>query len=168
MTAPRRRRPNHRLVKIHRSYTVEEIARVLGAHKNTIRNWIKKGLPIIDSQRPTLIYGLDLVHFLEDRRKASKQTCPPGHLYCVRCRAPKEPDGQIAEYIPLTSTSGNLRGICPDCDCLIHRRVNRAKLPTIKAGLEITFRQGLSRIGERITASSNCDFNQGPQDHENA
>jgi hypothetical protein len=32
-----KRYPNHRRVKIHRSYSVEEIARLLGAHKHTVR-----------------------------------------------------------------------------------------------------------------------------------
>ena len=33
----RKRHPNHRLVKIHRSYTVEEIAELFAIHKNTVR-----------------------------------------------------------------------------------------------------------------------------------
>ena len=31
------RRFNWRLIKIHHSFTVDEVARALGAHKNTIR-----------------------------------------------------------------------------------------------------------------------------------
>jgi len=37
--------PNHRLVKIHRIYTVEDAACCLAVHKNTVRRWIKAGLP---------------------------------------------------------------------------------------------------------------------------
>jgi hypothetical protein len=36
------RHPNPRLVKIHRSYTVEEVARNLRKHKNTVRAWMKR------------------------------------------------------------------------------------------------------------------------------
>jgi hypothetical protein len=32
----RKRHPNHRLVKSHRNYTVEEITRLLGKHENTV------------------------------------------------------------------------------------------------------------------------------------
>jgi hypothetical protein len=44
----RKRHPNHRLVKIHRSYTVEEIAKLYVIHKNTVRRWVKSGLAISD------------------------------------------------------------------------------------------------------------------------
>jgi len=54
------RHPNPRRVKIHRSYSVEEMSRLLGVHKNTVRNWLKNGLEPIDDQRPTLIRGSDL------------------------------------------------------------------------------------------------------------
>ncbi len=36
-----KRHPNYRQVKIHRNYTVEEIARLFGIHKNTVRGWVK-------------------------------------------------------------------------------------------------------------------------------
>jgi predicted DNA-binding protein (UPF0251 family) len=39
--------PNYRLVKIHRIYTVEDAARCLAVHKNTVRRWIKAGLPTV-------------------------------------------------------------------------------------------------------------------------
>ena len=55
-----KRHPNHRLVKIHRSYTVEEIASLFGIHKNTVRGWVKAGLPTCDNKRPMLILGHDL------------------------------------------------------------------------------------------------------------
>jgi hypothetical protein len=53
--------------------------------------------------------------------------------------------------------TGNLRGICPDCDRLIHRRVNQAKIKAIQGNLEITFADAPPRIRERITPSVNCD-----------
>ena len=153
----RRRRPNPRLAKIHRNYTVDEVARTLGTHKNTVRAWITKGLPTIDSRRPTLIHGLDLARFLETRRKGAKQTCGPGQIYCVKCRFPKTPAGRMADYIPITATSGNLRGICPDCEILIHRRVSRAKLDSVRGNLEVAFPHPAPRIRERTVPSVDCD-----------
>ena len=62
------RTPNHRLVKVHRSYSVEEISSLLGVHKNTVRAWLKQGLPPIDGRRPTLVHGPTLIRLLKDRR----------------------------------------------------------------------------------------------------
>lgn len=134
-----KRRPNYRLAKIHRSYTVEEAARLFGVHKNTVRAWVKAGLPTCDSKRPTLILGRELAAYLQARRTKNKQHCKPGEIYCVRCRAPKRPAGNMADYEPITTGLGMLSGICPVCGGMIYQRASRAKLPEISAKLDITF-----------------------------
>ena len=134
----RRRRPNHRLVKIHRNYTVEEISRLLGIHKNTVRTWIKAGLPVCDDMRPQLILGRELVAFFQSRRTKRKQPCAPGEMYCFRCRVPRFPAGAIADFVPTTDTLENLVGICPQCSAMMYRRASLAKLPLICGGLDIT------------------------------
>ncbi len=134
----RKRRPNYRLVKIHRNYTVEEIARLFGTHKNTVRAWVKAGLPTCDSKRPVLILGGDLATYLKARRTANKRPCQPGEIYCVRCRAPKLPAGEMADYEPVTEKFGNLKGICPDCEGMIFRRASLAKLAQVRGKLDIT------------------------------
>ncbi len=151
------RRPNPRLIKIHRTYTVDEAARVLGTHKNSVRNWKKHGLTPIDGKRPILFHGEELVRFLTERRAKAKTPCPRGHIYCIRCRAPKMPAGKMADYLPLTPTLGNLRGICPDCELLIHRRVSLAGLHAVRADLDIAFPEAAPRIGEIPSTSVNCD-----------
>ena len=83
------RRPNPRLVKVHRNYSVEEIARLFRLHKNTVRNWLRQGLTLVDERRPLLILGRELSRFLQERRQNAKQVCGPGRLFCVACRAPK-------------------------------------------------------------------------------
>ena len=138
-----KRHPNHRLVKIHRSYTVEEIAKLFGVHKNTVRHWVKGGLSTIDDKRPMLILGHVLVAFLKARRAKNKQPCKPGELYCVRCRAPKRPAGDIAEYVPVTEKFGNLIGICPDCDSIMNRRVSLARIAEFEGKVDISFPEAL-------------------------
>jgi hypothetical protein len=152
------RRPNPRLAKIHRNYNVEEVASRFRVHRNTVREWVKRGLPTIDDKRPTLILGRDLVAFLQARRVKNKQTCQPGELYCVRCRAPKAPAGGMADYQPVTATLGNLIGICPDCEAIIYRRVNLTKLEQVCGKLDITMPQALPHIGETAQPSVNSDL----------
>ena len=142
----RKRRPNHCLVKTHRSYTVEEVACLFGTHKNTVRAWVKAGLPTCDRKRPTLILGCDLAAYLKARRTKNKRPCQPGEIYCVRCRAPKAPAGDMAEYQPITATLGNLIGICPDCEGMIYRRASLVKLPQIQGKLNVTFSEAQRQV----------------------
>jgi excisionase family DNA binding protein len=154
----RKRRPNYRLVKIHRSYTVEEAALLLSAHKNTVRAWVKAGLPTCDTRRPTLILGRDLAAYLQTRRTKNKRPCQPGEIYCVRCRAPKRPAGDMAEYQPITTSLGSLIGICPDCEGMIYRRAIRARLPEIQGNLDIRFTEAKLRVTETDPPIVNSDF----------
>jgi DNA-binding XRE family transcriptional regulator len=87
----------HRRIKIHRSYTVEELADTLGVHKNTVRSWIKSGLSPTDDRRPSILRGVDVATFLNSRRQASKRPCGPGEMYCFKCRTAKTPDGLMAD-----------------------------------------------------------------------
>ncbi|MGA3085898.1 MAG: helix-turn-helix domain-containing protein [Thermodesulfobacteriota bacterium] len=153
-----KRHPNHRLVTIHRSYTIEEIAKLLGIHKNTVRHWVKDGLTSIDDKRPMLILGHVLVAFLQARRVKNKQTCKLGELYCVRCRAPKSPDGDIAEYSPITEKFGNLIAICPDCNSLMNRHVSMAQIREFCGKMDIIFPEALRRLIESTKPSVNSDL----------
>lgn len=163
-----KRHPNPRLAKIHRSYTVDEIARLFGVHRNTVREWIKRGLPTTDTRRPLLVLGRDLIDFLQARRAKHKRTCQPGEIYCVRCRAPRSPAGAMADYQVLTPTQGNLIGICPACETLIYRRVNAAKLHLVKGQLDVTFPLAQAHIGDSPSPSVNSDFANEAQDHAHA
>ena len=63
------KRLNPNLVKIHRNYTVEEVANLFSVHKNTVRLWVKDGLATNDDKRPMLILGSDLKSYLQAKRK---------------------------------------------------------------------------------------------------
>src|SRR5580704_15312716 len=155
-----KRHPNYRRVKIHRSYAVEQAARRLGVHKNTVRAWIKIGLPTIDDRRPILILGSHLIAFLRARRARKKRPCSAGQMYCFRCRAPKFPAGDMAEYVSITEKVGNLTAICPDCPSMMHRLVSRAGLESFRAKMDITFPQALRRLSESEQPSVNSDLGQ--------
>jgi hypothetical protein len=135
----RRQHPNPRLVKINRNYTVEEIAKLFGIHKNTVRMWFKEGLPVIDDCRPALVLGKGLYEFLQTKRSKNKAKCQPGELYCFRCRKPRRPAHDMVDYHGVTDAIGNLVGICPVCETLMNQRIGKARLQTIKQYLGVTF-----------------------------
>jgi hypothetical protein len=152
------RRLNYRLAKLHRNYSVEEIARLFSVHKNTVRIWVKQGLPTIDDGKPILVLGSALWQFLRDRRQRARQHCGPGEMYCVRCRAAKRPGGDFAECHPINASSANLRAICPDCACLMHRRVSLAGLDGVRGDLEIIFTEAAMHISGSGSPSPRCDL----------
>jgi hypothetical protein len=154
----RKRLPNPRRVKVNRSYTVDEASQLFDCHRNTIRHWQKLGLKPLDGKRPVVFEGSTLAVFLQARRGARRRRLKPGEIYCLPCREPKEPAGSIAEYVPLTDARGNLRGICPTCDRLIHRVVSRASLGTVGGKLDITLTEPSASIRETSRPSVDCDF----------
>src|ERR1017187_155657 len=151
------RHPNYRRVKIHRNYTVEEISCLLFVHKNTVRAWVKTGLPASDDKRPILILGRELVAFLQARRLRNKRTCQPDELYCVRCHTPRVSAGNMADYLRITEKIGNLEAICPVCDSMMYRHVSMAKIAQIRGKLVITFPQALQRISTSTQPTGNSD-----------
>ena len=151
------RRINPRLIKLHRPYSVEEAARALGAHKNSVRNWIKGGLPVVDRSRPVLILGHELRAYLERKRKAAKRPCPPGTLYCFKCRQPRAPAMGIVEAIRQNATTGNLIALCEACGTMMHRRTRLASIGAIMPNLDVQIREAGPRICERTEPSLNCN-----------
>jgi len=154
----KKRLHNPNLAKIHRSYTVEEVATLYGVFKGTVRAWIKAGLPVLDDKRPMLILGSDLAAFHQAKRMKAKQKCQPGEMYCVRCRAPKSPALGMADYKPITATMGNLVAICPTCDAIMNRRTSIAKMEHVREILDITMPQALQHIVESNQPSVNSDL----------
>ena len=91
---PKRITPN--LAKIHRGYLVSEVAEVFGVHKNTVRAWLRDGLPVCDDQHPMLILGRDLKAYLQSKQRQRKRPCKVDEMYCLKCRAPKTPMGNLS------------------------------------------------------------------------
>ena len=156
----KRRRPNPRLAKIHRTYTVAEIAELFRVHRNTVRQWIKSGLPVLDDRRPALVLGRELRDFLEARRNKNKRKCQPGEIYCVKCREPRFPEDGMVDYRPGVGGLGSLVGICPVCECLMYRRVNGAKLEQTRGELKVTLPQASAHIGDSSRPFPNSDLKE--------
>ncbi len=162
------RRPNPGLAKIHRNYTLGEIATLYGVHCNTVRAWIARGLPTVDERRPVLVLGSHLAAFLHARRVANKRPCRPGEIYCLRCREPRRPAHGAVRYRPLTPTLGNLVGLCGCCGAGLNRRVSLAKLQQVLGDLRVTLPLAQERIDDSPQPTLNSDFIQDGTDHANA
>lgn len=140
-------RLDRRKVKRHHSYTVDEAARTVGAARGTVRRWLDKGLPAIRDRKPFLILGDDLAAYMAGRARP-KRSCPPGTCYCVKCREPRRPAGNMAEFMPINAHSGNLRALCPDCGSLMHRRTSASQLAAIRAILDVAIVECQQRLND--------------------
>ena len=151
-------RPNPNLAKIHRNYTVEEVADLFSIHKNTVRSWVKEGLATNDDKRPMLILGSNLKQYLQSKRKSKKLKCLPFEIYCLRCRLPQVPAENMVEYEPINGSMGHLIGLCPSCTGIINKYFTIAKLEQIKDKLDITLPKALKHINESSKPLLNSDF----------
>ncbi len=142
------RNPNPRRFKIHRTYSVLELAAQAAVHPNTIRAWRRGGLTPIDKSRPVLFHGAAVRSFLETRRANAKQPTGPGRIYCLPCRAPQTPAGGMVDFVADTPTGGRLTGLCPLCDRMMFRRVSIADLPVVAAGLDLRVAHAESSLKE--------------------
>lgn len=116
----------------HRNYKVDEAARALGACKETIRRWVKKGLPAISEKRPTLIRGEDLIAFLRARR-IPKSKCAPHECFCVKCRKPRHPSVQTANIVISSFGRPFLRGACGSCGARMNKPLSRSLVAEVAA-----------------------------------
>lgn len=161
--------PNPNLAKIHLTYSVDEIARLLSVSRGTVRRWLKTGLATVEGPGLKIVRGSVLREFLRKRRADGKRPCGLGFLYCLRCRVPRQPAGARAELICSEGTAiGNLRGICPECSALMYRRVNVARLSAVQGVLEIALPDAQSRLGGIHRPCLNGDLSNNEQQHENA
>jgi hypothetical protein len=157
------RYPNPRCVRTHQNYTVEELAKVAGVHKHTVRRWVKNGLVTVDDRRPTIIRGADARLFLEARKTKKRHPCRPGEIYCFKCRVPRTPAGNFAELQVSSPTNGRLIGICPECSTMLHRIVNPTKLEPWNRILEIAVKPAPARIADSPDPKLNADSEEVSQ-----
>jgi hypothetical protein len=141
----RRRRPHRRAIRIHRSYTVDELAHTTGVCKATVRRWLKRGLPAITDMKPALITGEDAVAFLQGRSRP-KQRCQLDEFYCFSCREPRWAAFGEAEIASQTAYTLNFRALCAVCAATVHKRVSLKRMGQFRAAVAQSGEQAQRRL----------------------
>lgn len=137
-----KKRLNPNLCKIHRSYTVEEIAALFKVHKKTVRNWITNGLPVYDSARPLIVLGTDLRLFIRQQRKANQQHCQLDELYCLKCRSPKKPVLGTAHFLQMPNGAGRAFATCNECGSKSNKYFSWRQLTIVSKALQMDITDG--------------------------
>jgi hypothetical protein len=158
---PRRRRPRVPISRIKAgcTYDTNDIAKLLGVHRNTVRHWLKQGLATIDDRRPLLVHGAVLKAFLQARQGARRRKCRPDEFYCFKCREPRGAWGGLADVRLHTENIAKLTALCVVCETQMHRSVRRADLPELANRLELQSKASL-RLYSPSEAIENCDFEE--------
>ena len=122
------RRHDLRRLHAHSTYSAKELAEVLQVNISTIRGgWRPRGLEPIDGSIPHLFLGEHVKAFLA-ARAVPRQPCGPGRLYCVACRSPQVPEGNVVVLEPMAETTVNFIGVCPVSRHRMRRRVRIANI----------------------------------------
>jgi len=140
-----RKRFNTRHVKTKASYSLETVSALLGVHPNTVRVWIKVGLKTVDDHRPILIFGQDLVDYLNAKNRSHKRPCAETELFCCKCQKPRVPCNGVVQ-IKITPGRVNLRGVCNACGTLVHKAISPSKIEWYKTLLTVTEVHGVENL----------------------
>jgi excisionase family DNA binding protein len=132
-----KRMHNPNKCKIHRSYTVEEVAELYGVHKRTVRNWTKNGLAFFDGIRPFLILGTDLKLFLINKKKAIKHKFKMSEIYCFRCLTPQKANLETVNFMQQPSGVGRVFMRCSLCDAKVNKFFSWRQLDAIKKEISL-------------------------------
>jgi hypothetical protein len=148
---------NVRRVKRLEQYTAQELASLFQVHKNTVSNWMRKGLRKIDDQKPHLFRGADVIAFLQKRQSSRKHSCAAHEFYCFKCKAPRTPWGGLVERYSLTPAKVQLKALCAVCEGTITKITTPEKAHNITHILEQYQRDDVS-LEDSPLPRLNCDI----------
>lgn len=122
------------------TYTVEEAADALGVTTATVRNYIRRGLPVMANKRPALLSGQEIRRFLRAERRAKKSPLAPNELRCPSCQTGRRPFGMLVDAEPINQNTAILKGLCEVCEAPSSRFVATNRLSEFAETFDITER----------------------------
>jgi len=127
---------NTHLITLRRSYSIKDVASLLGIDQRTCHRWIKnEGLKVIEENaRPFLIMGADLANFIKAKKAKAKIPLKDDECFCLKCRKAVKPKAGSEKIIQTGKKIGkdNLEqvkkiGICEVCGTKINRFLRGTK-----------------------------------------
>lgn len=154
---PEVRRINARLIKSKYSYSLQELADVIGCHSNTISNWIKcEGLQRIDGIYPYMLYGQVVIDFLKARQLKNKTTLSINEFRCCTCQSSRKAWEGIATIKTINSKIAMLQAICEQCNGKINKIISLKKISELEQIFNIHTLPPEALV-QSINTNSNCE-----------
>lgn len=129
----------HNRIRYGYSYDIEEVCQIFadkGLHPQTVRAWIKAGLKTVDSGRPILIYGYDLISFLKKRNDSNKCAIQFDEFYCMHCQCAR-PVYKNRITIEQQRQFLMAKGHCRKCKSRMCKSYSLATYPEIKKTFKV-------------------------------
>lgn len=153
----RKRRYNLRRIRATWPYSVQEIAALLGIHKNAVLRWLGGGLSADRSRKPFLIRGDELIRFLRQRQDGKHCKCRPEEFFCFRCRVPREACLGIVDIVIESPTRLRLKALCAVCETDVNKVQSVRELAKIQERFHVQKLAG-EHLLDCPSASVNCDL----------
>ena len=128
MNRPFRKKLNHRLLEYYRCYSVSDLAELFDTNQQTVLKWIIHSLRTIDSQKPYLVFGADMIAWIKRFAPKKKHKSDLKLVYCVKCR-----DKVLFDY-KNSWVRGNqvekkfLQSRCPSCQAIVNKVLSKKML----------------------------------------
>jgi hypothetical protein len=128
---------NTRLIRAKNPYSIEEITELLHVNKSAVGRWLKAGLCKIDDQQPYLIWGQELIDFLNQRNQSNKRPCADDQLFCCKCQKATRPKDNTVR-INISNKRTNLIGKCVICGSSTNRTISPQNIDVFRKKFTIT------------------------------
>lgn len=125
---------SHRQVRYWYTYNIEDICTLfsdVGLHAQTVRKWIKNGLNTIDTGKPVLVYGYDLIAYLKKNNASNKCKTAFGEMYCMGCQDAR-PIFRNKIAVEQKSQFLKVQGICRECKKSMFKNYKLSNFPVLR------------------------------------
>jgi len=124
----KKRKYNLKRVRRNYTYSVGEIAELLGVSDMTVFRWIAdEGLNRLPNSKKYYVHSNDLISFLEQKNNKNKKPCHDDEMYCCKCRKPQRPNLQTLEAQNIPNGTIRVLGKCGECSTSTNKVVSDKK-----------------------------------------
>ena len=148
-------------------YSIEDICNLYvnrKLHPQTVRKWIKNGLPVIDNHKPVLVHGSDLKYFLGKINDKHHFELNFDKFYCFSCKEPHVPYNRTI-YIEHKQKCILAKAICSKNKKVMNKSFKLSDLSALQKNFTI---EPLSRLYDSLnsTLKTKIDCNNKNQKNE--
>jgi len=134
-----RRLYTHKSVRYSYSYDIDDVCSLFsntGLHPQTVRAWIKNGLKTVDSGRPILIYGDDLISYLKTQNSKNKCKTEFDEFFCMKC---KDARNIFRNKIVIEHKNNFLKanGYCRECKTSMYKSYKMEDFPQLRKNFSL-------------------------------